>query len=300
MTCREKARLYLEGWNSKYYSAALMFGSLGHGILELAYLDIKKGGLKTAPSVGEMRRYSKAVEKKWLAENPKAGVDTLVQLEVSLALLEQMVPRYFDFWNKDFKKVDWVSLEEQFGVLAKPCHGLAIRMRGKQDGKFALRNELWLLETKTKSLVNEGDLLDTLSLDLQVNLYLWAEYKAAGKVPSGVLYNIIRKTGIRQNKNESIQKYARRVAEDIDDRPEFYFIRMEIPTSKEEITQFQKDLYGLLQDFMGWRAGKIPHYKNPTSCIGKYGRCEYINACARGDFSTLVKRNVVFKELSDY
>jgi len=31
-------------------------------------------------------------------------VRTLLQLEISLALLEKTLPRYFDFWGKDFKK----------------------------------------------------------------------------------------------------------------------------------------------------------------------------------------------------
>jgi len=300
LTCRQKARFYLSGWNSKYCSEALTFGSLCHGMLELAYLDIQSKKLTGTPSAQQIRRYGGIIEKKWNAENPRSSVDTLVMVEKSLAVLEQMVPRYFDFWKEDFKKMKWVSLEGQFDVRARPGPGLAIRVRGKQDGKFSLKKELWLFETKTKSMVNEGDLLDTLSLDLQVRLYLWAMREGAKTAPTGCLYNIIRKTAAKQGKNESIPKFARRVAEDIDDRPEFYFMRLEVATSRGEIEEFEGELFGLLRDFAAWRNGKLPHYKNPNNCIGKYGRCEYINVCARNDYSTLVKRKIIFKELSDY
>ena len=114
------------------------------------------------------------------------------------------------------------------------------------------------------------------------------------------IYNIIRKTGLKQKTNESIPKFVKRIVEDIKDRPEFYFIRLEVITSKQEIMEFRKELLGLLSDFIAWRNGKAPHYKNPNNCITKYGRCEYIGVCSRDEYSSLTKRKVIFKELSDY
>ena len=301
LACRQKAMLYLQGWNSRYCSAALMYGFLGHGMLEQAYLDVASKKLRDIPSAQQVRKYSGIVEKKWLAENPKPKTETLELLEVSLALLEETLPRYFDFWRGDFKKIRWQALEEQFDVLIRPdALFSSIRVRGKQDGRFTLRDELWILETKTKSMINESDLLDALSLDLQVNLYSWATYLKLEKYPSGVLYNIVRKSAMKQNKNESIPKFARRMAEDMDDRPEFYFIRMEIPMLKQDIAKFGEELKSMLRDFRMWQAGKIPHYKNPNSCLTKYGKCEYIGVCSRGDYSALAKRGVIFKELEDF
>ena len=300
LTCREKARLYLEGWNSRYTSAALMYGSLGHGMLELAYTDIKSGKLRGTPSEQQSRRYSEIAEKQWLSENPKSKVETLEQLELSLALLEKTLPRYFDFWKKDFSKVKWTALEEQFDVKAKLSEALSIRIRGKRDGMFKLQKELWLLETKTKSMVNEGELLETLGLDLQVNLYLWSAFEELKVFPEGVLYNIIRKTAMKPKVSEPIMKFAKRVAEDMDDRPEFYFTRLEVAIAKPDMLKFKDELMGLLADFSQWRTGKIPHYKNPNNCVGKYGRCEYLGACSSNDYSGLAKRKMIFKELSDF
>lgn len=300
LACREKARLYLKGWNSRYTSDAFTYGSLGHGMLEYAYTDLMSGKLKDPPTEQQSREYSKRTQVEWLKENPKSDVRTLLQLEISLALLEKTLPRYFDFWGKDFKKMNWKGLEEQFEAKAEVDHLVSIKVRGKKDGRFVRGPEPWIFETKTKSMVNEGDLIDTLSLDLQVRIYLWAERLKLHKIPAGVLYNIIRKTSLKMKVNEPIPKFAKRVAQDMDDRPEFYFIRLEVANTKADMDAFEKDFTGLLQDFYNWHCGDIPHYRNPTNCIGKYGRCEYIGACARGDYSNLVKRNVVFKELSDY
>ena len=299
LACRQKARFYLQGWNSRFVSNALMYGALGHGMLELAYKDVLGGKLKSVPAKAAIVQYSKAVEKEWLRENPKVKGETIEQLETSLALLEETLPRYFAFWKKDFKDVKWKGLEKQFDILVD-VGGVKIRIRGKKDGRFTLRNELWVLETKTKSMINEQDLVDALSLDLQVNLYLWADWAEYKEMPTGVLYNIIRKTAIKPRTNETIPQYARRVGEDMDDRPEFYFVRLEVPILKQDMLAFKAELAGLLGDFKAWCDGKAPHYKNPHSCVTKYGKCEYLAACAQGDFSNLVKRDRVFKELEDF
>lgn len=295
MECRQKAGLYLQGWESRYHSAALLHGSLGHGMLEYSYLDIAAGKLKGPPTEAQARKYADRAKATWLKDTVRPSAEALLDAETSLAILEKMMPRYFEYWSKDFGKVKWITLEEQF------CTGaFGIQLRGKRDGRFAVRKEAWLLENKFKSMVNEGDLQDALSIDFQVMLYLWTLRKDTGKCPAGMLYNIIRRPGLRPHKSEPLPKYAKRVAEDVDARPEFYFTRMEIPVMPEDLAKFGQDLTGILQDYRGWIAGKVPHYKNPNSCLGKYGKCKYVGVCTRNDYSGLLKRKVLFQELSDY
>ena len=149
-------------------------------------------------------------------------------------------------------------------------------------------------------MVNEGDLQDALSIDFQVMLYLWTLLQDTGKTPAGMLYNVIRRPGMKPHKSEPLPAYAKRIGEDIDARPEFYFTRMEIPVIEKDFLAFGKDLEGLLKDYMGWIDGVIPHYKNPNNCLGKYGKCKYVGVCTRSDYSGLLKRKVLFQELSDY
>ncbi len=318
LTCRMKARLYLQGWDSRYHSPALTYGSIGHGALEVAYLDIQAGKLKSAPSESQSRKYMDIVEAKWRAENKKPNNEALQYLELSLALMEKTLPRYFDYWKKDFKQMEWVSLEKKFKAplslngsdpanrrLIGP-HGvepeIIIPIRGKRDGEFKMGKGLWLFETKFKSMVNEGDIVETLAFETQVMLYMWSlwmEYKKR-VVPKGVMYNIVRRTSMRQGKSESIVKFANRVAEDIDKRPEFYFFRMESATTVQELEQFEKELIQTVTDMYMWWKGIAPHYRNTYSCLGKYGKCTMLPVCAREDYSGLIKREAMFKELEDF
>lgn len=308
LTCREKAKLYLQGWDSKYHSPALTYGSIGHGMLELAYLDIQSGKLKSPPTFKEARKYGDLVEAKWRKENLKPNKEALEYLDSSLALLEQTLPIYFDFWRKDFKTMKWISLEKKFNVplnIGEFSNGeVIIPIRGKRDGEFLMGNKPWLFETKFKSMISEGDIVETLSFETQVMLYMWAMWAESNYkvVPRGVLYNIVRKTSLKQHKDESLIKFAARIADDMKKRPDFYFIRMESVTTLQEIQDFNQNLINIVKEINSWWKGNgtVKHYKNTYSCIGKYGKCSMLPVCSRQDWSGLVKRESMFKELEDY
>jgi len=295
LSCRRKAKLYLEGWDSKWFSTALNYGSLGHGMLEYAYTDVSNKKLTAPPSMKLLQGYSNRAEKQWLDENPKPSTKDMVQVDLNLALLEQTLFYYFRQWEKDFNKVKWLALEEE--IKGIECEG--IPLRGKRDGKFAVRKEVWLLENKFKSRIEEDDLADSLNIDFQSLEYLWSSWKETGVVPSGMLYNVIRRTNLKQNKSETTDGFVKRVGKDIESRPEFYFMRFEIPILKSDLVNFEKDLSSIILDFKEWWTGKGRDYKNPYNCLGKYGKCMYLNVCANNNFDNLEKRKKVFKELED-
>lgn len=290
LTCREKAKLYLQGWERDSANQAITDGSVGHEILELAYRRNK------FPSVKRVRKYVSVVEKRWRKEKPNMKTIESDCLEYSLAMNEAILPVYFKHHKSDFKKIKWLGLEEEFQVPIILKDGRKIILRGKKDGKFN-REGLWLFETKFKSLINTGDLVDTLPYETQVLFYLWAEYKQNKTIPQGVLYNIVRRTSLRMKKGESIKKFAKRVGLDAEARPGFYFIRLEVDISEKDLLAFGKEIEGLIKDYYDWTEKKVPHYKNTYACIGKYGRCEYIPACSRNEFDHLRKRKVPFNEL---
>jgi hypothetical protein len=166
------------------------------------------------------------------------------------------------------------------------------------DGVFE-RTGLWLFESKFKSMINEGDLLDTLSLDIQVMLYLWALSKKYDKTPSGVLYNVVRRPGLKISQKESMPQFAKRVEKDILKRPDWYFYRFEVAIDRQDLQRWEAEFMAMLTEFMDWCDGKAGHYKNTNSCITKYGRCWGLTPCAEGAFHTLAKRKTVFRELED-
>jgi hypothetical protein len=303
MNCRQKAKTFLKGYSTKSVSMGLTYGTIGHAILERAYSQILTSGNKKVPNNSDVKKHIQAIEKQWYIDNPRADKYTLQNLELSLLIAEQTLPLYFDYWKKDIKEIKWKQIESSFEVpLLVKYQGKEIRVpvRGKMDGCFTLQKLFMLFESKFKSQISEGDLVDTLHFENQVRIYTWALWKMFKKVPSGVMYNVVRRSGLKQGTKESLPQYAKRIAEDIAKRPEFYFMRFEIDMSAEEIEDFEYELTEMVHDFISWWWGSAGHYKNTESCLGKYGRCNYLSVCSSKSYKNLEKRTKVFRELEDY
>ena len=298
--CRESAELYAQGWAQRGTSLAMTYGSISHGVLELVYRDIQLKKLRKLPSLQETKKYIRKVEVLWEKDNPKADVKTLEFKEFSFLLAEATLPVYFEYWFKDIKEMTWLALEQVFKVPYKLSQfGFKdTYLYGKMDGVFK-SNGIWLLETKTKGRIDEGSLVDTLPLNFQNNFYLSALRRMHKVKPSGVKYNIIRRTGFEQKKKESIVQFAKRCAADVRARPEFYFIRYEIGIDKAELDAFDIELENQIVEFMQWWTGKLKHYRNPNQCETKYGRCWALGICSNGNMKQYEKRKEVFRELEE-
>lgn len=305
LSCRRKSELSLEGWSSSKQSYALIYGTIVHGVLERIYRLIQKEGITKIPSDDLIKRTVKRVEKEWLKENPTKDYMTLEVLDECCLMAEVILPEYFKFWwKKEYKKIEWKNLEQEFKIPYITKKGDKTFIRGKKDGVYALaksaiKKAVKLFETKTKSQVNVAKLIEILWFEFQVNLYFWAIKKTYGVHPAGVTYNIIRKTSLKRKANESKLDYGKRLRKDVASRPEFYFIRLEISVSEKDMKIFENELEGMVQEFIDWRKGKLVTYKNTSSCEDKYGMCPYVEVCSKKDYSNLVKRKVVFKELID-
>ena len=117
---------------------------------------------------------------------------------------------YYDHWNNTpsatFKNKPiydrnfyWIGKEEPFTVHHRLPNGVEIKLRGKMDGvfKYDKGGRTRLFETKTKSNIDVGGLQEGLKKDMQTGLYLYALFLQTGKVPSGFLYNVIRRPNLR-------------------------------------------------------------------------------------------------------
>lgn len=297
LTCRQAALWYLKGYNLKSPSMSLTYGTIIHAVLERVYEQIRLGKLKALPSRKLTLKYIQKIEKEWIIENPRADKKSLEFLELSLLIAESTMPLYFDYWHKDIKGIKWEKVEGDFKLPITLKDKRKTFIRGKMDGVFKNPNR-WLFETKTKMRVEEGTLVDYLPFELQVNTYLRALRLLGGKVPKGVLYNIVRRTAMRQGKKESMSQFAKRISEDIESRPDHYFIRLEVAIDKADMDNFEIEFISLIEDFYNWFDGKIGHYKNTNQCEGKYGACEYLRA-ESGIMVPYEKRKMVFKELEE-
>lgn len=297
MACRLKALWFLKGWVLTNPSFPLTHGSITHGILEKVYEDIRLRKIKEHPDKRQTLVYISQIEKQWHKENPNADKKTLEFVELSLLVAEATMPAYFEWWHKDVKTISWEKIEGNFVTPFTLPDGRKTLLRGAMDGVYQ-NPRRWLFETKTKGRINAFDLVDYLPFELQVNFYLLNLRLQGGDLARGVMYNIIRRSQLRQGKKENVKKFAQRMSEDIIEHPDKYFIRMEVSISRDEQDRFLQEITGTIKDFYDWYEGKVPHYRNTGHCETKYGRCEYLTA-ETGSMAPYMKRKSVFRELED-
>ena len=297
LQCRQKAKLSIEGWTSRYPSFAMTFGTFGHSILENVYKDIQSRKLRNIPSKQQVIQYVSCIENLWKKENPRADKKALEYLELSCLIAESLIPLYFEYWSKDLKEIHWISLEHEFKIPFITESGLKTILRGKIDGVFSSSKKIWLLENKFKSHIDEENLMDTLPKDFQSLFYLYALSSSQKVKPAGFLYNIIRRIQLRQGTKESITQFSERSIKDIRERPEFYFIRREVSIGLDEMKIFENDLDSLITDFINWMNKKLPHYPNRGNCKDKYGRCVFLSICSDHGYNSYTKKERIFTEL---
>jgi hypothetical protein len=269
-----------------------------HRVLEMAYTDIQESKNRQVPDRIAIKKYLDKIERTWVDENPTADDRSANDFELCLLFSEAVMPIYFDFWEKDLK-LDWVSLESEFNLPWKLRDKTEVVLRGKRDGVFKRSGQkgLWLMEHKTKSRINEGSLIDQIGFEQQVMIYLTSLAMESKDKISGVLYNIIRRPQLRQKQGEQISAFAKRCAEDVDTRRDFYFLRLEVSTDPKELFKFRMQLGDILWDFVQWWRGKTAHYRNTGACESKSGTCDFLPICANNNYTRFFKRPKVFSEL---
>jgi hypothetical protein len=314
-SCREKARLRILGWKSRRMRGSMIFGTLAHAVLERIYGKIQNGKIGTVPSESVVLKVCREVEAAWRRDNPRADDESLQEMERQMLLVEAVMPQYFIFWSKDLVRMDWFHLEQFVGDEAKnrsfgklPSGREAMtHLKGKMDGAFKSNKDkkgrLWLFETKSRSVFSDdqqSNLMDILPHECQTTLYLGALQDAnKGQVPGGVLYNIIRRPGLRQKKNESLKAFGARVKATVQAKPDFFFLRFRMELDSKEFAKQRNFTDALIKDFIAWYHGEVPHYLNSDNCETKFGPCEFLKMCSRRDTTGMYQSKPRRSELEE-
>jgi len=307
--CRELARLHLKGWRPKRLSMGRVFGTIMHSLLQKVLEDLRSGKLTKPPSAEYVKKHIAKVEQQWRADNPKVDHETLGWLEVTCTIAEAVMPSYFKFWSKDVK-LNWNKPEAEFKypfVVKHPFTKKKMRtfLRGKIDASFfdTSKTRPWLFESKSKSRIGESgesNLTDILPHEMQVGIYLLIlQIIHGGKVPAGLLYNIIRRPTVKPKKNEDLGTFAQRIIRDVQKRPEYYFIRMRMTVDSQDMFRRQQELEDVVSDFLLWWKGEAGHYKNSEYCENKYGTCDMLPICGRGDYSKHYRKQEILSEMEE-
>lgn len=212
----------------------------------------------------------------------------------AVAILHTYLIRY----RKDFTECRFEAVEKTFEV---DFHNYILR--GKVDGCFRDKNKgRWNIEHKNYSKINEENMLLKLSIDLQNQFYILADLLESKEQLKGTLYNILRKPDIRKKLSPSeTYKYISGL---IKENPAHYFIRYEIPYSKQDIKQFSSELWFKLTDLnsmlteckMVEKNTLNIFYRNESACEAPY-KCQYLEACSSGTLCGYTKKPKLYTEL---
>lgn len=301
LSCRQKFRYQQEGYEIPGGSSALRFGSMVHAFTELIHKDFMEYGI--SPIAKDCERYGQLYDlwaPDYIDEMMKEGLgkSDLDEMDTFIAIAEPLIRAYCKNWKKDWVKSRWHSVESCFNVPFAGDQVLygPVNLRGMRDAIQLRKRKLWLFETKTFSR-DAKNISDTLMFDFQNLFYLTATELEIGKPLEGVVYNQIRRPQLKQGES-SHDEYIERIADDIAERTDFYFIRYEVDYPEKVLAAFQAELSIILIEFQKYLENEGPVYKNTQACTGKYN-CPYIGACATGSMGGYTRTNQFHRELHD-
>lgn len=259
LICRERFRLAsVEGWTDSSLNLPLEFGNAFHECLE--------ANVKTSEGVHRVLGAYMAKRQ----QGPKFTKDQAKDLEYMLGSIKAVYPAYVAYWDKTPTFIDRVSSparryydrefhylehEATFDVPHTLPSGRVIRLRGKRDAGFInpMTGKVWTQENKTKGNIDAEGLQTTLHKDLQTMIYSYTFSQEKREDPEGVLYNVIRRPGLKPGKQESVIGFIERVAHDISKRPNWYFMRWNVEFDAGDIQRWvHRTLNPLLETVAQW------------------------------------------------
>ena len=192
-----------------------------------------------------------------------------------------------------------------------------IPLRGRIDEVLEIDGGMWIQENKTKSRINVQFLQETVPCNLQVMFYALCSELKYGRPCRGVIYNVIRKPGLRQKVKESDKEFIDRIAEDIDAQPDHYFIRFKYEFTQNDVKIWLKEeLLPLLYEvFFWWKSIEknplepwgsedVPNPLHGRKSFGIYdgmhdGKGDFYELIVNNKKTDLVVSNELFPELAD-
>ena len=245
----------------------------------------------------------------WLKGGDKAQVLSVVASYEGLPVDDrckavELVNAYMDHWGQEAFEI--VDVEHSFiQPLINPkteYPSTSWQLSGRVDGLVRLDGELYILEHKTTSSIND-EFVERIFIDAQIAIYAIAIGRELGERVVGAIYNMIEKPGIRMRMGESEEEFAARRAaliaksktgtstakRQIAETEEEFCARLrEAITAqnfRREVVRFddtvlndqRREIWDAAADMRNPRI-----YKNTGSCT-KYGRpCEYLSLCRCG------------------
>src|SRR5581483_6119863 len=233
-----------------------------------------------------------------------------------VAIARGLITGYHARWQDEDWTV--TGVEEEFRVpIVNPHSGRPYRhfsQAGKFDGRIAQDGDAYLLEHKTcaEDITAGGPYWRRLAVDAQISGYLLASWLLGRKL-RGVLYDVIRKPEIRPKKlglkdtvdvrstgqylgrhlssdsyhafamdpehRETPDMFEARLAQDTQERPNWYFGRQIITRLDREILLYAEELWQTAREIRH-SMNEGDQRRNDKACFAYFRPCEYLDLCA--------------------
>ena len=279
LTCRERFRIeYILGLRPEdKFQAAIEYGQMWHTCEEY----FARGEDYTLPITSYCRELSQRY--------PTQGYE----IEKWYNVCQIQFPIYVDYWSRQRETLTRTPLlqEEVFRVPYKLPSGRTVQLKGIFDGVDLIgkgkRAGIYLVENKTKGTINEQQLVNQLTFDIQTNFYLVALTDLASDVGplskeavrmaatptsykdgvpiKGIRYNVVRrplsggKGNIRPHKAtknkpaETMVDYYERLRGIIELEADTYFMRWKVEVTPEDIDRYKREfLTPILEQLCEW------------------------------------------------
>ena len=233
-------------------------------------------------------------------------------------LANAIMTSYIELYpNESFKIID---LEKQFeGKIINPKTNYSSRkfiFSGKVDGIVEQNGKYFLLEHKTTSMINEN-YLEKLWMDLQIRLYSIYLKQCFDIEVEGVIYNIIVKAKLKQNKGETEEEYLERFRKLIEvskngkstakrkmpeDDISFQsrllqkykepgmFQRELIYFSADQLESLQYELWDICKSINHAEKNNL-FYKNTSNCFKFGSLCPYLMICSSKNNNIVIENH---------
>jgi hypothetical protein len=157
-----------------------------------------------------------------------------------------------------------------------------------QDNKT---KELWILDHKCKSRFDVDTLTKKIVIDQQLHLYRKGFETAYKRKVTGIIWDLIRKSGLRMTKKDvDMNAFMNRVKEDIEKRPEWYFVSIPLRLRPEYSEDFDRELdTEMTQLYADLEKGEAAFIKNTDVCSDPF-TCDFLDGCSSGNMDLYIKR----------
>lgn len=259
---------YIVRLRPRYSSGPLLIGTAFHEALAQWYMKPRADMAKIAA------RQGKEARDKFTASAEYFDEEELDKHGAVMQTIEGMLLGYADIYSADRTgwKFDRRDVEVKFDIDCGPFD-----FQGKvdliyQDGKRDV-----IVEHKTARKI-DSSYVDRLPMDTQVRAYVFGATRGLGRNPKEVLYDVVRKCGLRRKAKETASEFNARIALDYASRPGFYFFREPLKFSKDDIANFEYEMHQTHSEFMAIINGPDP--TNPRAWAPNDGTCtEFFSTC---------------------